>query len=240
MKTIQQLAAVVILALCVQSCTREGIWGIRGEGAQVTETVDLKSFNAINLEVDAEVIFVQDTVYKVEVSAQENIMAALDMKVDAGELEIDFKRNVWEHDGITIVVHAPELRKIDISGSGDILVKDTLKVNTFSADISGSGDIEVSYIETQNLDVKVSGSGALSFLGGTCAVQDFSVLGSGSISAEKLSAVSSSVNISGSGECSVNVSANLSVTISGSGKIFYKGNPDIDKTISGSGKLVKI
>lgn len=229
--------AVLILSSCYK---KGGPWGIRGKGETITEVRDVKGFSKIDLPVDANVYFVEDSVYSVKVTAQENIVKIVQTKVKGSELEIDFLRNVWDHEEIKIEIHAPKLTGLSLSGSGEVKVENTLHSPLLDIDVSGSGDVSIAGLEASKLFLKVSGSSDISIDSGNINNEDIAISGSGNVDALGLKTVYSNVKISGSGDVKVNVSDYLDVHISGSGDVSYKGNPDIDTEISGSGKLINL
>ena len=240
MKTIQLILAISLLSIFSQSCRKGGPWGIKGKGPNVTETKELEGFDKIHLSMDADIYYTQDSVYKVEISAQQNILAVLKTEVKNHALQFDFRRNVWGHSKIKITVHTPDLNDISISGSGDITAQNTLNTNALELSISGSGNINLPSVNAKNLKVTISGSGDVKISGGSLISETFKISGSGDIDAEGIMAENSTITISGSGDAKVYVTESLDVRISGSGDVHYKGNPSIDSDISGSGKLTRL
>lgn len=240
MKSIKLILSVVLIALISQSCRKGGPWGIRGKGSNVTETRDLSGFDKIHLSIDGDVFYTQDSVYKVEISAQSNILAVLKSEVSAGELKFDYKRNVWDHNKIKITVHSPNIKRLSISGSGDILVQNTVTATNMELSISGSGSIYIPSLNAQSVSAGISGNGNAEITGGIVKTESFTISGSGNIFTENLNAESCVVKVSGSGNVFVNASENLDVTISGSGNVSYKGKPSITSHISGSGSLIHL
>lgn len=234
------VALIVVIAMCLPSCQKGSIFGIRGEGGQVTETRDLKDFNAIRLSIDANVLYTQDSVFKVEITAQKNILAVMNLTNESGELHIDFKRNVYKHQNISVVVHSPDLNKLTVSGSGNITTAGNLATTHLDLGISGSGDITIPAADLQSITAHISGSGNIRLDNGTCKSETFEISGSGNINTEFLSALNGDAKISGSGGIIINASETLRVRISGSGDVKYKGTPSISNQISGSGKLIHL
>jgi len=238
MKSIKLTLIIALLAgICSQSCRKGSNWGIKGSGEKVTETKVITDFNAIDLSMDATVIYTQDSVYKVEVTAQRNILSVMDLKVEGGELIIDFKRNIMSHDGITFVIHSPNLNKIEVSGSGYFKANNQLSATGLDINISGSGKVYVPTVSLQSLNVDISGSGSLTLDGGTCKNETFDLSGTGYAKTDNVSALTARTKVSGSGSITVDVSDRLYVDISGSGTVSYKGRPIIESDISGSGKI---
>ena len=216
------------------------MWGIKGEGNNMTESRQLSGFSALDLSVDANVSYTQDSVYRLEITAQQNILAVMDTKVEAGELVIGFKRNVWNYNTVNIIIHSPDMNRIKLSGSGNIQVENTLSANSLELDVSGSGNISVPTASLQSLTARISGSGNIRMNKGSCISETIRVSGAGSINTEFVNSENADVKISGSGNVTLSASKTLNVEISGSGDVKYRGQPKISTSISGSGNLIAL
>src|SRR5688572_8136398 len=97
MKSIQVLLVAAVATVFLSSCYKRNGWGIRGKGETIKEVRDISGFSRIRLTADADVSYTQDSVYRVEVSAQSNILSITETRVEGDELVLGFKRNVWEH-----------------------------------------------------------------------------------------------------------------------------------------------
>lgn len=241
MQSIKIFLYTSLTVLIFSSCYKKGgPWGIRGKGETITEVRDVTGFSKIDLPVDANIYFVEDSVYSVKVTAQENIVKMVQTKVSGSELQIDYLRNLWDHEQIKIQIHAPKLVGINISGSGELKVENALHTPILDINVSGSGDVSFAGLEAGNLFVKVSGSGDITIDSGNVNNEDFNISGSGNVDALGFISVRSKIKISGSGNVKVNVKDYLDVRISGNGDVSYKGHPDINTDISGSGKLINL
>lgn len=141
---------LILTAVFVQSCKKGGMWGIKGQGENITEVRNVSDFDKIQLSTDADIEYVQDSIYKLEVNAQKNILAVLETKVVANELIIDFKRNVWEHHKIGIIIHSPNMHKINLSGSGVMTIKNKINSPSLDVTISGSGNLSINSMTVQS------------------------------------------------------------------------------------------
>lgn len=226
--------------ITLQSCEKKNIIGITGKGGNKTETRAVSGFDRISLSTDADVNYTQDSIYFVEVTGQGNILAVLETRNEDGSLVIDFRKNVWKHNKLTITVHSPSIYGISISGSGDIHAQNSITTSNLKLQISGSGNISLPSLTASSLEAKVSGSGDIAINGGTVTSQNLSISGSGNMSLEGLSSSTCTCKISGSGDMIVYVNEDLDVSISGSGDVKYRGYPRINSNISGSGKLTRL
>lgn len=233
------IIGLLFLAASLFSCRRDNLFGVRGEGAAITETRTLSTFDGVDLSIDAEVILHTDSVYHVEITAQPNILDVISTKVNGNMLRIGFSREVCKHDGITVHVYAPVYVEAALSGSGSITSADSMTVNGFKINVSGSGKVTVSNLDAVHVNAIISGSGEVQ-LNGTAQLLDSDISGSGQLSAFGLPVNSCDAALSGSGSVEVNASQTITGSISGSGTIYYKNNPAITVSVSGSGRLVHV
>ncbi|MFL5771756.1 MAG: head GIN domain-containing protein [Flavisolibacter sp.] len=229
----------ISMSLLMVSCIKEQV---SGDGPLVTETRSINNFSAIDLQCSANVVYKQDAAYKVEITAQQNILDVMITEVSNNKLVIKYKNDVRvkSHDQITIVVSSPDMRPLRISGSGNITTLAPLNSSSMEMNISGSGNIDVAEITTGMIDASISGSGNMKISAGTGSEEKLRISGSGNIDMQNVVVTKATTTTSGSGESRVNASQNLDVTISGSGSVYYKGTPIINTSISGSGKVIHL
>ncbi|WP_430405284.1 head GIN domain-containing protein [Fluviicola sp.] len=234
------IPVVLVLTVSITSCKKHLFNSIKGKGATVTETRNLSGFDKISLSINADITYTQDSVYFVEISAQQNVLDVITTEIEGGELKIDSRKWIRKHNGIKIIIHSPDLRKIDLDGSGNFDSTGMLTTTGLELEISGSGNIRITGLTAGNLDADISGSGNISISGGAVTNEETEISGSGDIEMDNLTANISKAKISGSGSISVWAVDQLNAKISGSGDIKYRGNPAVNTTISGSGSVIHI
>ena len=232
MKQLAVLLAGVVF-LC-SSCEK-----IEGEGPVVSELRTHNQFTGIDLRASADVFFTIDTVFRVELRAQQNILDVLETYISNNNLVIRFKNDVRvkSHDPIQAIIHLPAVSNLRISGSGDIRSMSNLVAGALNLEVSGSGDIELTGITATDLEARISGSGSIRAVNGVVGEERLTISGSGDIDLAHVATTKAVASISGSGNIWVTVSQILNATISGSGSVHYKGQPQISASVSGSGKV---
>ena len=226
--------SAAVLAFTIQSCAK-----INGDGPVVTETRNVSGFTSINAGIAGTVYFTPGNDYKVEIHAQKNIIDAMNTRVSGGELklEIDYRKHLGRHDRIEVYITAPDITGLTVSGSCDIKVMQLFQPQDLDLKISGSGAITIPDLQTSYLHAKISGSGDVIVNDGAADREKVEISGSGDVDLLNLLAHTSETHTSGSGTTKVNVSESLDVHVSGSGDVFYKGTPTVTASISGSGKV---
>jgi len=235
------LAVISLLLLTgLNSCVRELIC-LEGKGPYVTRTIDLPLITGISLEEGARVHIRQGNTQEISVRGKQNVVDRLREHVDDGIWSIDLGNSCFYNLDLEIDITMRDLKKVFLSGSGDIIIQDFEDQGNLDLIVSGSGYIRMSRFEgTTDLDVVISGSGDIYANGDLPDLQDLDITISGSGNFEGFMAETDAceVTISGSGDAYTRVSDYLGAIISGSGNVHYKGFPVIDATITGSGRII--
>jgi putative autotransporter adhesin-like protein len=226
------VASVIIFSSCRK---------VIGEGPLVTQTRAVSNFTGISYETSGNAYITIGPTYKVEITAQQNILDVINTNVVNGVLHIDFKDNVRvrAHEDVIVSITLPVADYFRLSGSGNMDVNGDIVANNLKLMLSGSGNILVqNTVIADKIDAEVSGSGNINVGNGSTVNEDLDISGSGNIQLAGISAQNTTTHISGSGDMKVAVSQWLDAHISGSGSVYYHGNPIISTHISGSGKVV--
>ena len=209
---------------------------VEGEGEIVEQTIDLETFNEINLMRNTQVFLKQGNSQSVQIEAPQNIIDLLLTKVEGKTWEIDFSRCPKTEEPIKIHIQTQNLEEITIEGSGEVYSEEIFETDELHLDITGSGSIEMN-LKVKELQTEINGAGDIKLQGET-KLHDIEINGSGDIKAYELLSNETGIEINGSGDVKVNVSYSLEVEINGSGDVYYKGNvKEISSEINGSGKL---
>jgi len=190
---------------------------VRGSGDVVTEERNVSGFDRVELHGSGKLILAQGSAEALTVEAEDNLMKYIETDVRGNTLMLGFE------DGVIVQTRKPiifYLTMVDIAG----------------VDVSGTGDVEAARVETDRLDIGISGSGSVD-IAGQSTEQTVRINGSGKYNANEMESEITTIDVSGSGEAAVWVTDQLTVDISGSGDVQYYGNPRIMQEISGSGSI---
>ncbi len=238
------MKAILIFMLSVMlfatGCVREDFC-IRGEG-QITEvSINLDDFNSINLRGSMDVVISYGDKQEVFAEGHRNIIDHLETSVHDGIWSIGLDQGCFLNFELTVYITLPDLEKVELNGSRDILINDFNNKGSLSIENNGSGKISLDAVRgSEAVDIRISGSGPVQCYEPLPDLKDLSVIisGSGSFKGFQARADNCSARISGSGSCEVYVADNLDVNISGSGNVYYKGRPEITTGGGGSGRLI--
>ena len=228
------LAAAAAL-LTSSSCKK-----VVGEGDLQTETRNITDFSGVSASIGGKIYYKIDAVYKVEITAQRNILDVIQASKSNGHLLLKVKDGVRikSNEEITVNISAPTADYLHLSGTGDLAIIGNIISTNLDMGISGTGNITVQSVTvTDKIDANISGSGDINVQSGVARNEDLRISGSGKLFIDGVIAEKATTTISGSGDMQVNLSQALDATISGSGSVYYRGNPLISTSISGSGKV---
>ena len=224
----QKLALVTGILFAVSVTTGFG---------QVKQERDVPDFHEVALSISGDLYITQGNTQKVEIESSERNLELIETEVNNGVLHIKCEKWTSSIKGpVTIWVTAPQYSGLYLSGSGKIIAEGSIETDEMELKISGSGTIDLSDLKGAEIEAAISGSGDI-ILNGTAEELGLSISGSGNLLAESLKVGEGSIRISGSGGCKINATDELEIKISGSGDVTYYGNPVINASTSGSGKI---
>jgi hypothetical protein len=226
------LSAITIVAF--QSCRKEA-----GNGPSITKTYSITGFTSIDAGIDGDVYYTQDSEYKVEIYAQQNILDKIETPIENGQLRLQFRKYAYpgKHNRIVTHISSPLVSGLSVNGSGSMYVNAPVSSDNMTLKVNGSGYISMSSFTGTDLSATVNGSGRIAVNGGSVVNEDLRISGSGDLDMLNLFAQNANVHTSGSGNTSLYAGNRLDIFISGSGNVYYRGNPSVSTSISGSGKV---
>lgn len=199
-------------------------------------------FSRISLALAAKVYLVQGSECRLEIEANDNELEKIKTEVKNGKLNIGTKSWASGPKGsVTIKITMPELEGLSVAGSGSIVADSRFDCEELDLDISGSGAIKMKNLSVQELDAAITGSGHIKLNGEPAADElSLTITGSGDFSSEGLRIEEVKITITGSGSAKVHVVRKLTTNITGSGNVYYQGDPMINANSTGSGKTRKM
>ena len=246
------LAAAAMAVSCIINFGGNGVvWVLdcTEEGIDHTEVREVGHFRAVASSIPANVYYVQADKQEVRVESTEEFAPKVLTKVEDGKLSIKLEPGRYSKLILRVVVSSPDIEKLSVSGSGDLIHEGVLHASgSLALKVSGSGDIVTGEIDSRDFEAQCSGSGSIRADKLACDDFDGQVSGSGTIHVGIVSCDDFEAGVSGSGGFTVNKltsTGGASVRVSGSGDVVLKeaavdGNMDLktggsgDITINGS------
>ena len=226
MKNMLYIAATMLLcSSCfhVNTNWNGGKNAVKGEGPVVTKSFDLKDFDAICVNGNADVVFTQADAWEVTVRTQENVIDELDYRVESGKLIIEAKdHRTIRAEVYDLTVKAPDLKEIEVNGAADFKIPAGLRTEG-------------------NMKVEVNGAGDLSFKGIACGDLKIETNGASDIEALDINSKSLVIRINGAGDVDVTgKTGDATLEVNGAGDINASGlkaTGEVKKRSSGLAKI---
>lgn len=195
---------------------------LTADGNVITETRNLKSFNGIYTSGAEEVHVVYGNEYKVQIKGSSNLIPKYESEVTNGKLYLNYKRVNVKNSDIEITVTLPKLKTVSLSGSAKIDIFGGFPLtDLLEIDVSGSGNILLKEtLVAEVADVKISGSGDVDFIRLNCSSAKVKISGSGDVSLSVAGHLKA--KISGSGNVYYSGNPEIDTDISGSGKVIKR------------------
>lgn len=235
MKTINLLLSLSIMLVLLNSCEDDKNC-IYGSGSMVTANYEVSNINELAMYGEAEVFIKEDNQTSLRIEAQENVIDALHVELNGGELSIGRDNCFKDSEPLKVFLSTPDLSGVRISGLCDVSTEGTFKGAEFNAEIDGSGEMGLN-IDVDEFNVLISGDGDIGAMG-YADHQNIRISGAGEVKCFDLEGETGDIDIEGMGTIEINVSETLNINIAGTGDIYYLGTPEITKNISGIGNIV--
>jgi hypothetical protein len=233
---------------------------VKGSGRVIEEERWVTGFDALRLDVEGELHWVQGEPEQLAIEAEDNMVAELRTEVSEGKLVIRTRSNVELEPTRPIVYRltTPDIHSIEIGGSGSVSAADIdtdrldlsvdgsgdiaiqgLSVSSLRTNLDGSGGVAVSELQAERVESNIDGSGSIE-LSGVVNTELVNVDGSGDYDGLELQAHTGQAGVDGSGDVSVYVTEELTVHISGSGDVRVRGPARVSSRVEGSGTVSQV
>ena len=243
----KNLLVVALSALVVSSCSFFGLSIVRGNGVPVETVIDVEEFSSVSLPSMVDVDYTLSSGERSLVfTCDENLLEYYNIRVEDGVLVAGVEPGVMLSTRVktVLVVKAPVLEGVKVSGSGDCEVHGAVAADGgFFAKSSGSGDVSVSGpVSCAEFSAVTTGSGDVSVGSVSCGSSALvRSSGSGDIEVDGLVASSAEIRTSGSGDIEVDglTAETITAHSSGSGDIDLECRDAgvIDASTTGSGDI---
>lgn len=220
------LFALVAMSVMMISCVNVRLADQKEtQVKQVNEVTTLEMFDKIDVCGEMQVTYSPGDAYSVLVEAPADAFEQLVIYVDRGHLCIDTKKQLKnmvlsKTSEVKVQVNSPVLKDVEMTGSG------SFTTHEFNSD--------------ENLAVKMTGSGHITFSSLTCNKIDADLTGSGNITIAKLQAKEIESDVTGSGNITYEYAQAESALskVTGSGKVMLSGAVrKHEERVTGSGKV---
>jgi hypothetical protein len=191
-------------------------------------------FDAVVISGSALIRLVQGSDDSVFIEGDDEAQRAVSFDLEGGTLRVNPSGawKFWRSRQQQIVVTARDLKRIEISGSAEVVAPESLKLRQLQVRISGAGTVRLDKLKAERLDFNVSGKGTGLISG---AVEDLVVRisGRGTYLGENLACQVADITVSGAGDLKVWAVKDLTASVSGFATIDFWGSAAVHRTSSG-------
>jgi len=206
-----------------------------GQGAVERRSFNVGPFSKVRADGFWDVEVVAGPKESLVISAQPNISATFEPRIENGVLRIQTTQDFESDQPIKVYITLPNMRGLDASGTGTVRVTG-ITGRDFDVDLSGSGDVFVQGDATK-LKADSSGTGKLTMTGSGFGPTKVDLSGSGDVWLDgTLSGLDLQVSGTGSFKGANSEGQNVDIDISGSGDAELAGRAEgLKLSISGTG-----
>lgn len=236
---------VMLVAICV-ACTAcyYSSSDLKADRSFVKRVVKVGYFCKIESYSSADIKFVQGKTSSVRIEGTKSLVDNLDVKQKGETLVITTKGRGIRFVGqsrLTVYVSSPDITSVYLKGSGVFEAQSNIDTDALNVELSGSGDVNLRNVLCDNISLRLRGSGDVKALSVDCAAANLELLGSGDLEVKTLKARKAVAALRGSGDLDATLSgvADVRASLLGSGDLDLNfincGNADID--LRGSGDI---
>ena len=214
---------------------------IKGSGIVKIESREISDFNAISIDYPADVIVIQGKQHSVKIEADDNLLPQLDVSVIGETLhfknnERNWSKRVYPTEPVILTITVVDLDALNLPTAGSIEM-DGIETNSLNVSVTGAGEVNLSDVKIEQIEFAISGAGKI-FTDGETDDLRLRISGVGEFNGANLQSQYANVHISGAGSATIWVEKDLEASISGTGSIRYYGEPEsVNKNISGLGSV---
>ncbi|MDE5968012.1 MAG: DUF2807 domain-containing protein [Muribaculaceae bacterium] len=221
----------IILSLIIAATA----WAATPAAAQNAKRYEIKVNDFKHLEVDNSIkvdyYACADSAGYIVFEATPDLASRLYIR-DNGKGKVDIQCCADCSEGMEFPVvkaYSKQLNKIVNSGDSLVTVNNNPEVEKFAAVLIGNGALSVRDVQATEINGKIaSGNGQLS-IDGACTKGKLSIIGTGTINADRLRAVEVYTSLTGTGTIGCCPSEVLSIQGLGRGKVLYRQEPHVIK-----------
>lgn len=230
----------LIIAVALASCNLIDRVRVRGNGKLTAKDYHLKEFKSIEISGEKSLALKKDSVLKVRIETDENLIDLLDVRVNNGVLSVSARDGYWidPTDKVRIYVSMPFLKNLRASGASEVQTDGRFAQDEkLGIELSGASEGMLN-LRAPDIVAQASGASTLTISGEARNVKA-DINGASTFNAFDLKTETNTVDASGASTANVFASIQLKAGASGASKIRYKGNPNVSQDISGAGSVKK-
>ena len=239
------IIAALMAAVCVSvfgSCFAGK--DAREASGSIKETRRVEYFSKVEIASAVDVKFVQGKSCSMRVEGPQRLVDNLVVKQSGDRLTLTYKPGLrfnFSSGSLTVYLTSPDLTEVSIAGSGEFLARGVVDTDNLSVRVSGSGEVSLPRVVCDNAYFDLRGSGDVRAQSVECRSASVSLAGSGDVTLRSLKADKADIAVRGSGDVDAWLksvaSTRISVVGSGDVDVNFDNCGKADCTVAGSGDV---
>jgi len=228
------LATFIFVLFVFPSCIFLGP-SLKGNGNVVEETRKTGEFDKIKVSRGMNVYISQGEKTKVVVKADENLLDAIEIRVEGNTLKVTSNQNIRKAKSKKVFVTTPNISKIRSTAGSNVYSETVIKSKNLDLSSSAGSNMKLE-VNTEIIEVSTSAGSNIKLEGRTITFNGKASSGS-NLKAEELNTKDCTASVNSGANLWITVKDNFSGHASSGGNLFYLGNPkttDIEKSSGGN------
>lgn len=195
-------------------------------------TFEIEDFDRIEMSGNFDVFIRQGSTYNIELKGIKRYLKRVYVKKYNDELIIDMENDKWEslrgmkrRNKIKIFITLPELSRLEGSGITDITIVE-FDFDDLKLSLSGASSADINITSADDIELDLDGAVSVD-LQGNAGYLDANLSIASKLKAYNLILESAKITTKDAASARVNVNETLEVYTSGVSRVRYKGNPDL-------------
>jgi hypothetical protein len=203
----------------------------------ITEGREVRGFDKVRFGAIGTLMITQGETESLTIRAESNLVRRIRSEVRDGTLHIEMASgvSVAPTRPITYDLTLRELTAVDLAGVGSIYAG-ALETDHMDLAMSGAGKVALRALRAESLAVDHTGIGQCE-LAGQVGEQDLLLTGAGDYDAAELESDTATVRVTGLGRATVWATEALDIQLSGAGSVSYYGSPRVSQDVTGLGRV---
>lgn len=241
-----------VAALLFSSCSTCSTSGLHISYSSDSNTEvsysDMRGFDRIEVIGSPTVYYTQADSFSVRVKGPSDLISNIITDVEGNTLSIRnkgkigmFNVNFRGNKELAVYVTSPDLIGVQVSGSGDFISQGRVDTDNLELRLKGSGDVQFSDVLCDRCDAELVGSGDLNIKHLDTRETTATLVGSGDLDIRQMNALKTQLQLRGSGDIDIEFISGcgaVNAELQGSGDINLKGHVQrFDMYKRGSGDI---
>lgn len=202
------------------------------------ETRTLDAFREIEISGSIELVYTQDSIRKIVISAPELLLPYIKTNLNGSKLNV-YCDKAFVNDKITLYVSTDSIFGLEANGASHIKSTSTINTSSLNLELNGASKADLDLAVLKLLKINVSGASHAD-IDGSANDLNIDLSGASKVDADELKAQYVVVEASGASKANVYASESIDARASGASSIRCEGSPKIQKKSDNVGSKVSI